>query len=208
METLAVTPTDRPTAQEEGSPVSSMPEKVWIDAEFMALDRDGHRYELVNGTLVDVGNSGAKHGYLCTTLTILLGSYIRSQKLGVLFDSSTAFKLTSGNKRSPDVSFVAKERLQGLSDLPDGFLEGAPDLVVEILSPNNTVEEIHQKLQDYFDNGARLVWVIHPKEQYVLVYCTAQGPDRLLKATDCLDGEDVVPGFTLAVAELFQTPDF
>lgn len=103
---------------------------------------------------------------------------------------------------------MAKERLQGLDALPDGFLEGAPDLAVEILSPSNTVEEIHNKLVEYFDNGARLVWVIHPKEQYVLVYRSAQERDRLLKSTDSLDGEDIVPDFTLAVAELFQKLDF
>ncbi|MEG4493204.1 Uma2 family endonuclease [Microcoleus sp. D3_18_C4] len=179
-------------------------EKVWSDAEFMALNRDGHRYEIVNGELIDMGNSGAKHGYVCSILMILLGGYVHIQKLGAMFDSSTAFKMKSGNKRSPDVSFMAKERLQGLDELPDGFLEGAPDLAVEILSPSNTVEEIHNKLVEYFENGARLVWVIHPKEKYVLVYRSSQEPDRLLKSANSLDGEEIVPGFTLPVAELFQ----
>ncbi|WP_445244327.1 Uma2 family endonuclease [Microcoleus sp. OTE_8_concoct_300] len=179
-------------------------QKIWTDAEFMALNRDGHRYEIVNGELIDMGNSGAKHGYVCSILMILLGGYVHIQKLGAMFDSSTAFKMKSGNKRSPDVSFMAKERLQGLDDLPDGFLEGAPDLAVEILSPGNTVAEIHDKLVEYFENGARLVWVIHPQEQYVLVYRSSQEPDRLLKSTQSLDGEEIVPGFTLPIAELFQ----
>ncbi|MEK0190759.1 Uma2 family endonuclease [Microcoleus anatoxicus] len=183
-------------------------EKVWTDAEFMALNRDGHRYEIVNGELIDMGNSGAKHGYICSILMILLGGYVHIQKLGAMFDSSTAFKMKSGNKRSPDVSFMAKERLQGLDELPDGFLEGAPDLAVEILSPSNTVAEIHDKLVEYFENGARLVWVIHPQEQYVLVYRSSQEPDRLLKSTDSLDGEEIVSGFTLPVAELFQKLGF
>ena len=151
-------------------------QKIWTDAEFMALNRDGHRYEIVNGELIDRGNSGAKHGYVCSILMILLGGYVHIQKLGAMFDSSTAFKMKSGNKRSPDVSFMAKERLQGLHDLPDGFLEGAPDLAVEILCPGNTVAEIHDKLVEYFENGARLVWVIHPKEGYVLVYRSSQEP--------------------------------
>jgi Uma2 family endonuclease len=151
-----------------------------------------------------MGNSGAKHGYVCSVLMILLGGYVRLQKLGAMFDSSTAFKMKSGNKRSPDVSFMAKERLQGLDDLPDGFLEGAPDIAVEILSPSNTVAEIHGKIVEYFENGARLVWVIHPQEQYVLVYRSSQEPDRLLKSTDSLDGEEIVPDFTLPIAELFQ----
>jgi Uma2 family endonuclease len=183
-------------------------EKVWTDAEFMALNRDGHRYEIVNGELIDMGNSGAKHGYVCSVLMILLGGYVHIQKLGAMFDSSTAFKLKSGNKRSPDVSFMAKERLQGLDELPDGFLEGAPDLAVEILSPSNTVEEIHNKLVEYFDNGSRLVWVINPKEKYVLVYRSSEEPDRLLKSIDSLDGEEIVPGFSLAIAELFQKLGF
>jgi Uma2 family endonuclease len=183
-------------------------EKVWTDAEFMALSRDGHRYEIVNGELIDMGNSGAKHGYVCSVLMILLGGYVHIQKLGAMFDSSTAFKMKSGNKRSPDLSFMAKERLQGLDELPDGFLEGAPDLAVEILSPSNTVEEIHNKLVEYFDNGSRLVWVINPKEKYVLVYRSSQEPDRLLKSIDSLDGEEIVPGFSLAIADLFQKLGF
>lgn len=179
-------------------------EKVWTDAEFMALNRDGHRYEIVNGELIDMGNRSAKHGYVAVILSAALFNCVSTRKLGAMFDSSTAFKMKSGNKRSPDVSFMAKERLQGLDDLPDGFLEGAPDLAVEILSPSNTVAEIHGKIVEYFENGARLVWVIHPQEQYVLVYRSSQEPDRLLKSTDSLDGEDIVPGFTLAIAELFQ----
>ncbi len=204
-----VTLVQNPTENLTENPVETPPDqKIWTDAEFMALNRDGHRYEIVNGELIDMGNSGAKHGYVCSILMILLGGYVHIQKLGAMFDSSTAFKMKSGNKRSPDVSFMAKQRLQGLDDLPDGFLEGAPDLAVEILSPSNTVEEIHNKLVEYFENGARLVWVIHPKEQYVLVYRSAQSPDRLLKSADSLDGEDIVPDFTLAVAELFQKLDF
>jgi len=205
MATLIQNPTENLTENQVETPPN---QQILTDAEFMALNRDGHRYEIVNGELIDMGNRSAKHGYVCSILMILLGGYVHSQKLGAMFDSSTAFKMKSGNKRSPDVSFMAKERLQGLDDLPDGFLEGAPDLAVEILSPSNTVEEIHNKLVEYFDNGARLVWVIHPKEQYVLVYRSAQEPDRLLKSVDSLDGEDIVPEFTLAVAELFQKLDF
>jgi Uma2 family endonuclease len=182
--------------------------KIWTDAAFMALPDDGHHYEIVNGQLIEMGNSGALHGHLCSTLTIALGSYVKLHNLGVIFDSSTAFKLKNGNKRSPDLSFFDKGRLQGLTELPIGFLEDAPDLCVEILSPSNTIAEIEDKVTEYFDNGARLVWVISPKQKYVLVYRSAQEPDRLLKSIDLLDGEDVVPGFVLSVAELFQKLSF
>jgi Uma2 family endonuclease len=182
--------------------------KIWTDEEFMALPDDGHHYEIINGELIDMGNSGALHGYVCSTLMILLGGYVRQHNLGAMLDSSTAFKMKNGNKRSPDIAFFAKERLQGIAVLPSGYLEGAPDLAVEVLSPGNTVEEINDKLTEYFDNGSRLVWVINPTQHYVLVYRSAQEPDRLLKGKDSLDGEEVIPGFTLAIADLFQKLDF
>ncbi len=182
--------------------------KVWTDAEFMALPKDGHRYEIVNGELVDMGSSGALHGNLAIMLSPALFAVVNAQKLGSLFDSSTAFKMKSGNRRSPDISLFAKERLQGITELPTGFLDGAPDLAVEVLSPGNTVEEIHDKLVEYFENGTRLAWIIHPSEHYVLVYRFAHEPDRLLKSVDNLDGEEVIPGFTLPVAELFQKLSF
>lgn len=205
MTTLIQNPTENLTENQVETPPDK---KIWTDAEFMALNRDGHRYEIVNGELIDMGNSGAKHGYIAVVLSAALFNSVSTQKLGAIFDSSTAFKMKSGNKRSPDISFMAKERLQGLKDLPDGFLEGAPDLAVEILSPSNTVEEIHNKLVEYFENGSRLVWVIHPKEEYVLVYRSAQQPDRLLKSTDSLNGEEIVPDFTLPIADLFQKLTF
>lgn len=181
--------------------------KTWTDEEFMALPKDG-RYEIVNGELIDMGNSGALHGNIAIILSSALFAVVNAQKLGVLLDSSTAFKMKNGNRRSPDISFFAKERLQGMTELPSGFLEGAPDLVVEVLSPGNTVEEMHDKLVEYFDNGTRLAWMIHPSEHYVLVYRSAQEPDRLLKSVDILEGEEVIPGFSLPVADLFQKLSF
>jgi len=182
-------------------------QKIWTDEAFMALPDDGSRYEIVNGVLVNMGNSGIEHGYIASILNILVGGYVLSHKLGIICDSSTAFKMKAGNKRAPDLSFVSKTRLQGIKRLPKGFFEGAPDLAVEVISPSNTFEELHDKIVEYFENGCRLVWVIHPDEQSVMVYYHPR-PDRLLKITDILDGEEVIPGFTLPVADLFAELDF
>lgn len=187
--------------------VFSTEKKVWTDEEFMALSKDGHRYELVDGEPIDMGNSGMEHGGIGSFLGGLLAIYVRQQKLGVVCDSSTAFTLKNGNKRSPDVSFVAKVRLKGLKRPPRGFFQGSPDLAVEILSPSNTVEEIHAKIVEYFENDTQLVWVIHPDEKYVLVYHGPE-PDRLLRPQDLLDGEAIVPGFSMPVVELFEEWDF
>ena len=182
-------------------------EKTWTDEAFMALSGDGHCYELIDGALVDRGNAGIEHGGIGSFLGGLLAIHVRQRKLGAVCDSSTAFTLKNGNKRSPDVSFVAKERLKGLKRPPRGFFQGSPDLAVEILSPNNTVEEIHDKIVEYFENDTRLVWVIHPNEKYVLVYHSPE-PDRFLQSQDVLEGEAIVPDFSLTVTKLFEEWDF
>ena len=181
--------------------------RALTDEQFMSLPEDGNRYEYVDGELVIVANSGLEHGYLAVTLSCFLTIFVRNHKLGVTCDSSTVFKMKTGNKRSPDLAIIAKERLQGLKRLPKGFFDGAPDLAVEIISPNNTFEEIHNKLVEYFENGTRLVWVILPDEECVLVYHKPK-PSKLLQLEDSLDGEDVIPNFNLPLSELFQELSF
>ncbi|MGD1716813.1 Uma2 family endonuclease [Dapis sp. BLCC M172] len=143
-----------------------------------------------------------ENGNITAYLCGLIELYSRPKKLGVTCDSSTAFNLKSGNKLSPDISFVSKDRLLGLKRLPKGYFQGSPDFAVEVISPNNTFEELHQKIVEYFENSCRLVWVINPDEKSILVYHKPE-PDKLLQLTDNLDGEDILPGFTLAVADLF-----
>jgi Uma2 family endonuclease len=186
---------------------SALTQSVWTDEAFMALCGDEHHYELVDGELVTMGNSGMEHGYVACILVSALTVFVRQHRLGAVCDSSTAFTLKNGNKRSPDLSFVSRERLAGLRRPPRGFFPGAPDLVVEILSPGNTVAEMHEKIEEYFENGTQLLWTIHPDEKYGLVYHGPE-PDRFLRIGDNLDGEAVVPGFSLAMAELFEPWDF
>ncbi|MFM6312400.1 MAG: Uma2 family endonuclease, partial [Dolichospermum sp.] len=90
-----------------------------------------------------------EHGNIGIFLGGLIEIFVRQHNLGVTCDSSTAFKMKGDNKRSPDISFVSKERLIGLKRLPKGFFDGAPDLVVEIISPGNTFDEIHNKIEEY-----------------------------------------------------------
>ncbi len=181
--------------------------KTWTDAEFIALPRDGHRYELIHGEVVDMGHSSMDQSYFACVLIAKLGKFIQVNQLGAICNSSTAFTLKNGNKRSPNIAFISRERLKGLSRPLRGFFEGAPDLVVEILSPGNTVEEMHQKIVEYFAHGTRLLWKVDPNEHSILVYHSPE-PDSLLRMGDSLEGEDLVPGFSMPVAELFQAWDF
>lgn len=197
-EKLAEAPADRPPS---GSG------KTWTDEEFMALPDDDNCYEVVNGELLAVGSASARHGYYVSLIHIILGAYVRSQKIGFTFDSDTSFKMKSGNRRSPDCSFFSKERLRSLGGIPKGYIEGSPDLVVEVLSDANTVGEIHDKIVEYFENGSRLVWLIHPEEKYVLVYRQPE-PAALKRPGDILEGEEVIPGFALDLSEFFAEPEF
>lgn len=96
-------------------------QKHLTDAEFMTLSEEDGNYELVNGEVIDLGNSGMEHGNITAYLCGIIELYARPKKLGVTCDSSTAFSFKSGNKRSPDISFVSKDRLLGLKRLPKGY---------------------------------------------------------------------------------------
>ena len=103
--------------------------------------------------------------------------------------------------------FRCQRAFKGIEKIAQRFFQGAPDLAVEIISPSNTFDEIHTKIVEYFDSGSKLVWVIHPDEESVLVYHKPQ-PDKLLQRSDTLDGETVISGFTVPVAELFADLSF
>ena len=102
----------------------------------------------------------------------------------------------------PDVAFLSQDRLSALKNRP-AVVPFAPDLAVEVISPGNTDKEMDRKLHEYFEAGVKLVWYVYPETQTVLVY---RGEDqvRKLTANDTLDGEDVLPGFSLSIREWFS----
>jgi Uma2 family endonuclease len=179
--------------------------KQWTEAELMALPKDGHRYELVNGDLAMSPAGGFEHGSVIARLSARLTIHVYQRKLGVTFDGQTGFWMKSGGLRCPDVSFVAKSRLRG--PRPKGFLNGAPDLAVEVISPSDEPKDIEAKIAEYFDNGAQLVWRLNPVERTVTVYRAATA-FRVLHAGEELGGGDLIPGFSVPVVELFEEPDF
>jgi Uma2 family endonuclease len=177
--------------------------KIWSDEELTALPKDGYKRELLEGEII-ISPAGSEHGRISILLASEIERHARRNRLGVAFDSSTGFRLTPEDLLFPDVAFVAKVRL---ADLPRGFVTGAPDLVVEVLSPFDTMERTHAKMARYFEHGTRLAWIINPSERNALIYRSPEA-DGLLRATDTLDGEDVLPGFRLPLAELFAELSF
>ncbi len=179
----------------------------WTDEELLALPDDGNKYEVMKGVLLTMSPAGIEHEHIGVRLISALDSFLKTRKLGIVVGSSAGFWMKNRDFLSPDVSFIAKERLKGRKRAPKKFFDGAPDLAAEILSPSDTVEGLHEKMVDYFANGCRLVWVVNPEEQVVLVYRSPQ-PNQLLREGDVISGEEVVPGFTMPVSELFAELEF
>jgi Uma2 family endonuclease len=142
--------------------------KIWSDAELMAFPADGYKPELLQGEII-MSPHGSEHGRISIILASEIERHARRNRRGVVFDSSTGFRLTPEDLLSPDIAFVAKARLVGLTRLPRGFFTGAPDLVVEVLSPSDTIERTHAKMARYFEHGTRLAWIINPSERNALV---------------------------------------
>ncbi|WP_414567765.1 Uma2 family endonuclease [Nostoc sp. CCY 9925] len=121
----------------------------------------------------------------------------RQTQLGICFDSSTCFKLPNGANRSPDVAWIIKERWDALTpEQKEKFPPIAPDFVLELMSPSDTLRETQEKMQEYIDNGVKLGWLINPKMEQVEIYRLGQ-PVEILTSPQQLSGEDVLPGFIL-----------
>jgi Uma2 family endonuclease len=169
--------------------------------DLRATPRDGRKYELVDGEIV-VSPAGTRHGIVSTRLSARLLAFVEHHELGYVADSSTGFRLPSGNVRVPDVSFVAKGRFEG-GRVPEGFADVAPDLAIEVLSPDDRPRAILDKVGEYLQAGVRLVWVIDPKAGRAAIYRSLTDV-RDLKPADSLDGEDVLPGFRCGLAEILK----
>jgi Uma2 family endonuclease len=168
------------------------------------LPRDGRKYELVDGE-IRVSPAGARHGHVSVQLVLVLGSFVRDRRLGYVFESSTGFRWPGRkpgpkNLRSPDVSFVAAGRFPD-GKIPTGFIEFAPDLAVEVLSPDDRRRDVLEKVGEYLDAGSRLVWVIDPETRSAAIYRSLTDV-RHVDERGSLEGEDVVPGLSSRLADV------
>ena len=143
--------------------------------------------------------AGGRHGHIVAEILIRIGLFLRQSPLGYVFDGQTGFRPPHGNLRSPDVSFVAAARLPG--GIPSGFLPLAPDLAVEVLSPDDRAGDVAHKVGEYFAVGVRLLWVIDPERRSAVVYRPGM-PPRSVRADDTLEGEDVLPGFSCPLRDI------
>ena len=166
------------------------------------------RLELTaSGELIVMSPTGGTAGRKNSRLTQKLSNWADNNGQGEVFDSSTVFVLPSGARRSPDVSWVKRERWNELSqDQQDGFPPIAPDFVIELVSPsdvrNHRYKDLQNKMQEYLDNGVKLGWLIEPSAKTVEIYRIDKQVE-ILNNPQTLFGENILPGFTLNLAEIF-----
>lgn len=172
------------------------------DSELMKISSQNPelRFERnTDGTLETMAPTGGISGNREARAIIYLGIWVERENLGQVFASSTGFKLSNGAIRSPDVAFVSRERLpEGWDEGEDEFLNLAPDFVIEIRSKTDSLKKSQDKMLEYIANGVRLGWLIDRQNQQAWVY-RADGSITQYPATATLTGEEIVPGFTIAL---------
>jgi Uma2 family endonuclease len=161
------------------------------------------RHELVRGELVRVTPVGGRHGHVATKFAARLLGHVEQHRLGaVMVEAGYILTRSPDTVRAPDISFLAASRIPP-EGLPDGFITGAPDLAIEVVSPDDTATEIDAKVQEYLRAGTRLVAVVQPRTRTLTTY-RPDGTARVLQAAERFDGVDVVPGFSLPLEDLFS----
>ncbi len=164
---------------------------------------DASRYDLWDGEVIEMAPASPKHGRVAMSVGSLVHVYAQQHRLGHTYAAETGFVLDEVSQRvlGPDVAFVRQERTT--QQPQHGFFRGAPDLAVEVRSPSNSAREMATKARGYLAAGTRLVWVVDPDRRTVTVYRPNRPPEAL--ALDgYLDGYDVLPGFRVAVAAIFD----
>jgi len=170
-------------------------------AEQLLRAGDIGRCELVRGELRMMIPAGGEHGRITGYLTFLLSTHIVNNKLGTFYAAETGFILSRDpdTVRAPDFAFIAA----GRTIRPErGFVPRAPDLAVEVLSPDDRPGYVREKVAEWLEAGALAVWVVNPRQRTVTVHENGQSP-RTFAESDTLGGGELLPGLALGVRELF-----
>jgi Uma2 family endonuclease len=175
---------------------------IYTPADLLAMP-DSNNVELVNGELVEKPVS-VLSSIVENRLSWRLGSHCEAHRIGVVMSATNGIQCFPDEPRKvrkPDISFVKQERFS-LEHLREGFLSIAPDLAVEVISSHDEASELNEKIEEYLAAGIALVWVIDPENQIIHIHRIDGSVTKLRKDGE-LSGENVVPGFTCKVADLF-----
>lgn len=179
----------------------SVETKLMTADELLAMPDDGaHRYELVDGELIEMSPSSPRHSNIALVIGAHLLRYVTDHRLGTAYGADCGFiiRRNPDTVLAPDASFVRIERAVD----SDGFFPGTPDLAVEVISPNDTYGEVDRKVATYLTAGTSLVIVVNPRNRTATI--TSPAGSRLVTIAEAITGGDVVPGWELPMRELFK----
>lgn len=171
--------------------------------DLLRMPDDGTRRELVHGELREMPPSGHTHGRVAIKFSWPLAQFVEEHGLGEVYAAETGFLLAEDpdTVRGADAAFVVRERVAQVAN-ERGYFPGAPDLAVEVISPGDTYSEVEAKVDEWLGAGSRMVVVINPRNRTVKVYRSLT-EITVLTNEATFDGDDVVPGFQLAIKRLF-----
>jgi Uma2 family endonuclease len=174
------------------------------DFDQLVRDNPELRIELTaTGELILMSPTGSKTGLRNAELNLQFGTWAKKDHSGVVFDSSTLFVLPNGARRSPDLSWVKRERWGALTkEEQEGFAPLCPDFVIELRSRSDNLPPLEEKMLEYVGNGALLAWLIDPLKKQVFIYRPNQAAE-ILEDPDTVSGDPELPGFKLNVRELW-----
>jgi Uma2 family endonuclease len=167
-------------------------------AEFEALPDSPGKRELIDGELIELPPAKFRHSLIQHRIADALRQYLAARPIGDVF-LEVGFYLKGGHWVLPDVSLVAREQRP---EDPDAYLEGAPALAVEVISPGNTAESVDNKIAKYFAHGAHEVWVWYPKTRRVHLYTSATTDTVLAGDTTLVSA--AFPGLTVSLSAIFS----
>ena len=177
--------------------------EVMTAEQLLYLHLPDKQTELVRGRLIVREPPGYRHGLVAANLARLIANNVHDHDLGIVVAAETGFKLHSNpdTVRAADAAFITRDRAP--DPAPLGYPSLAPDLVVEVLSPNDRAGEVQSKVSDWLTAGSRLVWVIDPARRRAIIY-RADGSVALLAEHEVLEGEDVLPDFACSLGEVLS----
>jgi Uma2 family endonuclease len=180
---------------------SSVTNRLMTAEDLLALGTDFHG-ELVRGRLKEMAPASWKHGKYGYRVAAIIGRFVDDHRLGVVVTAETGFVLSRDPDvvRAPDAAFITAARAAAADE--NGFFKGPPDLAVEVLSPNDKIFDVDEKIADFLNAGCRAVWIINPKLKTLTVHSAGQQA-LVYQENQSVDGGDVLPGFTSRVAEFF-----
>lgn len=187
-------------------------EQVLTEHDLMRLSQAGQRYELIAGELIEMSPTGFLHVIIAGNVYRVLYAFATPRRLGYVCGDSLIYVLhiepVTGKRttRIPDVSFIRKGRQPAAADLAKPF-RGAPDLAVEVMSPDDSATDLLDRIRHYFTYGTTEVWVLYPQQRELHRHVSGQPTIDIYAGDDPVETAAFFPGLELITSSLFEMPD-